>query len=82
MPQGNLTIYGRHLRGNRCTRCQCPILDPGLDRRRSRPPLRKEAATWIAARSKAPCKTLDDLKKIKGIDFTKIDARRDRLVCF
>jgi competence protein ComEA len=44
--------------------------------------LRKEAATWIAARNKTPCKTLDDLKKVKGIDFKKIDARRDRLVCF
>jgi competence protein ComEA len=44
--------------------------------------LRKEAATWIALRSKAPCKTLDDLRKVKGIDFKKIDARRDRLVCF
>ena len=44
--------------------------------------LRKEAATWMAARTKAPCKTLDDLKKIKGIDFKKIDSRRDRLVCF
>jgi competence protein ComEA len=44
--------------------------------------LRKEAATWIALRSKTPCKTLDDLRKVKGIDFKKIDARRDRLVCF
>jgi competence protein ComEA len=44
--------------------------------------LRKEAATWIALRSKTPCKTLDDLRKAKGIDFKKIDARRDRLVCF
>jgi DNA uptake protein ComE-like DNA-binding protein len=44
--------------------------------------LRKEAATWMAARTTAPCKTLDDLKKVKGIDFKKIDARRDRLVCF
>ena len=44
--------------------------------------LRKEAATWMAARTKTPCKTLDDLKKIKGIDFKKIDTRRDRLVCF
>jgi Helix-hairpin-helix motif len=44
--------------------------------------LRKEAAAWIAQRSKTPCKTLDDLKKFKSIDFKKIDARRDRLVCF
>ncbi len=45
--------------------------------------LRKEAQAWIEHRSKvAPCKTPDDLKKVKGIDFKKIDARRDRLVCF
>jgi len=45
--------------------------------------LRKEAAAWIAYRNKvAPCKAIDDLKKVPGIDFKKIDARRDRLVCF
>jgi competence protein ComEA len=44
--------------------------------------LRKEAAAWIAQRTKTPCKTLDDLKKFKGLDFKKIEARKDRLVCF
>jgi competence protein ComEA len=45
--------------------------------------LRKESAAWIAYRNKTgPCKTLDDLKRVPGIDFKKIDARRDRLVCF
>jgi competence protein ComEA len=45
--------------------------------------LRKESAAWIAYRSKnGPCKSVDDLKKVPGIDFKKIDARRDRLVCF
>ena len=44
--------------------------------------LRKEAAAWIAYRTKAPCKTLDDLKKVPGVPFKKIDERRDRLVCF
>jgi competence protein ComEA len=45
--------------------------------------LRKEAATWIAYRSKkGPCKTLDDFKKVPGVDFKKVDQRRDRLVCF
>ena len=45
--------------------------------------LRKESATWIAHRTKnGPCKTLDDLKKVPGIPFKKIDERRDRLVCF
>lgn len=44
--------------------------------------LRKEAAAWIAYRTKnGPCKTLDDLKKVPGVPFTKIDERRDRLVC-
>ena len=45
--------------------------------------LRKEAAAWIDYRSKkGGCKTLDDLKKVPGVDFKKIDERRDRLVCF
>ena len=44
--------------------------------------LRKEAAAWIAYRTKnGPCKSLDDLKKVAGVPFTKIDERRDRLVC-
>jgi competence protein ComEA len=45
--------------------------------------LRKEAAAWIAYRNtKGGCKTLDDLKKVVGVPFMKIDERRDRLVCF
>ena len=44
--------------------------------------LRKEAAIWIAYRAKTPCKSLDDLKKVEGIPFEKIDKRRDRLSCF
>jgi competence protein ComEA len=44
--------------------------------------LRKEAAAWIAYRNTKPCKTLDDLKKVAGVPFKKIDERRDRLVCF
>src|SRR5262245_19942534 len=45
--------------------------------------LRKEAAAWIAHRTKVgPCKSLDDLKKVAGVPFKKIDERRDRLVCF
>jgi competence protein ComEA len=44
--------------------------------------LRKEAAIWIAYRAKTPCKSLDDLKKVEGLAFKKIDERRDRLVCF
>jgi competence ComEA-like helix-hairpin-helix protein len=44
--------------------------------------LRKEAAALIAYRTKhGPCKTLQDLKKIPGVDFRKIERRRDRLVC-
>src|SRR5688572_11658046 len=44
--------------------------------------LRREAAALIAYRKKhGPCKTLQDLKKIPGIDFRKIERRRDRLVC-
>jgi competence protein ComEA len=43
--------------------------------------LRKEAAIWIEYRKKTPCKSLDDLKKVDGLPFKKIDERRDRLVC-
>jgi competence protein ComEA len=44
--------------------------------------LRKEAAALIAYRSKhGPCKALEDLQKIPGVDFRKISRRRDRLVC-
>src|SRR5436309_12291437 len=44
---------------------------------------RKAAAAWIAHRKAAgPCKSLDDLKKVPGVPFKKIDERRDRLVCF
>ena len=45
--------------------------------------LRKESAAWIAHRKTVgPCKSLDDLKKVPGVPFKKIDERRDRLVCF
>ena len=44
--------------------------------------LRKEAAAWIAYRTKhGPCKALEDLKKVPGFPFKKIDERRDH-VCF
>ena len=44
--------------------------------------LRKESAALIAYRTKhGPCKALEDLKTVPGIDYRKIDRRRDRLVC-
>jgi competence protein ComEA len=44
---------------------------------------RRESAAWIAYRAKGrPCTSLDDLKKVPGVDFRKIEKRRDRLVCF
>ena len=44
--------------------------------------LRKEAAALIAHREKhGPCKKLDDLKKVEGVDYKKIEARKERLVC-
>ena len=44
--------------------------------------LRKEAAALIAHREKnGPCKKLDDLKKVEGLDYKKIEARKERLVC-
>ena len=44
--------------------------------------LRKEAATLIVHREKnGPCKKLEDLKKIAGLDYKKIEARKERLAC-
>jgi competence protein ComEA len=44
--------------------------------------LRKEAAALIAHRTKhGRCKTLEDLKKVPGVDFRMIQRRSDRLVC-
>jgi competence protein ComEA len=43
--------------------------------------LRKEAAAFIAFREKSgPFKTFEDLKKIPGVPFKKIDEKKDRLV--
>jgi competence protein ComEA len=45
--------------------------------------LRKEAAAVIEFRTKnGPFKTLDDMKNVPGLDFKKIDSRRDFLVAF
>ena len=44
--------------------------------------LRKEAAALIAHREKnGPCKKLEDLKKVAGLDYKKIEARKERLAC-
>ena len=44
--------------------------------------LRKESAALIAHREKnGPCKKLEDLKKVAGLDYKKIDARKERLAC-
>jgi len=44
--------------------------------------LRKEAAALIAYRAKnGPCKKLEDLKKVAGLDYKKIEARKERLAC-
>jgi competence protein ComEA len=45
--------------------------------------LRHEAAAIVAYRDKnGPFKEIDDLKKVPGLDFKKIDSKRDRIVCF
>jgi competence protein ComEA len=44
--------------------------------------LRRESAAWMAYRTKRPCATVDDLRAVPGIDFKKIEKRRERLVCF
>jgi competence protein ComEA len=44
--------------------------------------LRKESAALIAYRERnGPCKKLEDLKKVVGLDYKKIDARKARLAC-
>ena len=43
--------------------------------------LRSEARALIAYREKAPCKVLEDLKNVPGLDFKKIEAAKDRIVC-
>jgi len=45
--------------------------------------LRSEARALITYREKnGPCKAVDDLKKVPGLDFKKIEAAKDRIVCF
>jgi competence protein ComEA len=44
---------------------------------------RKEAAALIEWRQKTGvCKSLEDLKKAPGVDYKKIEERKDFLVCF
>ncbi len=44
---------------------------------------RKEAAALLKWRGDVgACKSLDDLKKVPGLDFKKIEARKEYLVCF
>ncbi len=45
--------------------------------------LRRESAALVAYREKhGPFKTIDDLRKVPGVDFKKIEAAKDRIVCF
>lgn len=45
--------------------------------------LRREAASVVAYREKhGAFKSVDDLKKVPGLDFKKIDSKRDRIVAF
>jgi competence protein ComEA len=44
---------------------------------------RKEAAAVLAWLDKVGvCKSLDELKKVPGLDYKKIDARKEFIVCF
>jgi competence protein ComEA len=44
---------------------------------------RKEAAAVLAWLDKVGvCKSLDELKKVPGLDYKKIDVRKDFIVCF
>jgi competence protein ComEA len=42
---------------------------------------RKEAAALVEWRKGNVCKSLDDLKKVPGVDYKKIEARKDFLIC-
>ena len=44
--------------------------------------LRSEARALIAWREKTPCKRIEDLKNVLGLDYKKIDAAKERIVCF
>ena len=45
--------------------------------------LRREAGAIVAYREKhGAFKSVDDLKKVPGLDFKKIDSKRDRIVAF
>jgi competence protein ComEA len=39
----------------------------------------KEAEAIVAAREKSPFKSVDDVKKVPGIDAAKIEAKKDKL---
>jgi len=43
--------------------------------------LRSEARALINYREKTPCKVVDDLKNVPGLDFKKIEAAKGRIVC-
>ena len=44
---------------------------------------RREAAALLKWREGVGvCKSLDDLKKVPGLDYKKIESRKDYLVCF
>ena len=55
---------------------------PAIDLERVAGLLRKEAAALITHREKTgPCKKLEDLKNVPGLDYKKIEARKTRLAC-
>lgn len=43
--------------------------------------LRREATAVLQFVQKTPCKDLSDLKKVQGLDFKKIEERKDLLTC-
>lgn len=40
----------------------------------------KEAQSIVDARAKAPFKSIDDVKKVPGLDAAKVDAKKDKMV--
>ncbi|HEY3738519.1 MAG TPA: helix-hairpin-helix domain-containing protein [Bryobacteraceae bacterium] len=40
----------------------------------------KEAQAIVEARAKAPFKSIEDVKKVPGLDAAKVDAKKDKMV--
>ena len=44
--------------------------------------LRSRVRSWQDLDKVGVCKSLDELKKVSGLDYKKIEARKEFIVCF